>query len=111
MNSQTRYRRLDQLSQHENVLLLQGPNGPFFRRLAFRLAALGTRVNKVNLKGGYSIFYREKSGIRYRGTQEEWPSFVRNLIVERAIKAVLLFGPKCGMPTKGNSMAPGVSGW
>ncbi|KXV15507.1 hypothetical protein CR51_03265 [Caballeronia megalochromosomata] len=92
MNSQTRYRRLDQLSQHENVLLLQGPNGPFFRRLAFRLAALGTRVTKVNFNGGDSIFYRDKSAIRYRGTQEEWPSFVRNLIVERAIKAVILFG-------------------
>ncbi|SAK81553.1 capsule polysaccharide biosynthesis/export protein [Caballeronia temeraria] len=92
MNSHARYQRLDQLSRYENLLLLQGPNGPFFRRLALRLTSLGAKVTKVNFNGGDSFFYRDKSAIHYRGTREEWSTFVRDLMFERSIKALVLFG-------------------
>jgi len=42
-----------------NVLLLQGPVGPFFRKLATQLESNGHNVLKVNLNGGDSFFYRD----------------------------------------------------
>jgi capsule polysaccharide modification protein KpsS len=41
-----------------HALLLQGPVGPFFRRLADELCARGTAVSKVNFNPGDSLFYR-----------------------------------------------------
>lgn len=92
MSTEPRYARLDALSRHRDLLLLQGPNGPFFRRLAQRLATLGATVTKVNFNGGDSLFYRDAAALRFRGTRNEWPAYVRGLIAERSIKAVVLFG-------------------
>lgn len=40
-----------------NVLLLQGPVGPFFSRLAHDLELAGASVHKVNFNAGDSLFY------------------------------------------------------
>ncbi|MDR5744494.1 capsular biosynthesis protein [Caballeronia sp. LZ029] len=84
--------RLDELSRHQNLLLLQGPNGPFFKLLADRLRELGASVTKINFNGGDSFFYRDSSAIRYRDSFEAWPAFLRFLIEERNIRAIVLFG-------------------
>jgi len=39
-------------SRGKRVLLLQGPQGPFFRRLAADLTEAGAVVHKVNFNGG-----------------------------------------------------------
>lgn len=80
-----------QAFQGKNVLLLQGPVGPFFWRLARDLEWVGAKVCKVNFNGGDCLFYPAGS-IAFRGTPEEWPVFFDQLLTERGIDIVLLFG-------------------
>lgn len=75
----------------KRVLLLQGPLGPFFARLARDLEAVGAEVHKVNFNGGDWLFY-PKGAISFRGRMEKWPAFFENLLIERRINVVLLFG-------------------
>jgi capsule polysaccharide modification protein KpsS len=74
------------------VLLLQGPAGPFFKRVARHLGRLGCEVTKVNFNSGDDLFYRRPGVVRYRGTREEWPRFLRDLLDARRASAVVLFG-------------------
>ncbi len=53
---------------------------------------LGANVAKVNFNGGDSFFYRDSSSIRFDESIERWPAFLRLLIEERKIRAILLFG-------------------
>jgi len=77
--------------QGKRVLLLQGPVGPFFRRLAVDLRNAGAEVTKVNFNGGDWIFYPDEA-IAYRGRLAEWGAFCEKLLREQAIDLVLLFG-------------------
>jgi capsule polysaccharide modification protein KpsS len=76
----------------KHVLLLQGPMGPFFRRLARELQSRGTRVTKINFNAGDALFYAGKDAIAYRGNFEQWPGYVEKLMIELKIDAVMLFG-------------------
>ena len=73
------------------VLLLQSPVGPFFTRLARDLRWAGAQVCKINFNGGDVLFY-PSDAILFRGTLDEWPGFLRRVMIEREIDAVLLFG-------------------
>ncbi len=75
----------------KRVLLLQGPLGPFFRRLARDLEGVGAQVYKVNFNGGDWLFYPVGS-VAFRGRMEEFPQFFEQLLTERRIEVVLLFG-------------------
>ncbi len=75
-----------------HALLLQGPVGPFFRRLADELRSRGTRVTKVNFNAGDGLFFRGPDVVRYRRSLEQWPEFLRELVAERDIDAIFLFG-------------------
>jgi capsule polysaccharide modification protein KpsS len=78
-----------------HVLLLQGPVGPFFRRLAGELHQRGVAVTKVNFNAGDALFFRPGPGrevIAYRGRLADWPAALRRLLAERPIDAILLFG-------------------
>lgn len=72
------------------VLLLQGPMGPFFARLARELRALGVDVHKINLNAGDGFYY--PSGTAYRGDLVGWPGFLESYLREKRIDGVLLFG-------------------
>lgn len=74
-----------------NILLLQGPMGPFFKRLAQDLQWAGAQVCKVDFCGGDWLFSPAGS-IPFRGRIEDWPEFLRQLLRERKIDVVLLFG-------------------
>lgn len=74
----------------KRILLLQGPLGPFFQRLALDLEWAGAKVCKVNFNGGDWLFFRH--GIPFRGRMEEWPGFFEQLLTEKEIDIVLLFG-------------------
>lgn len=74
-----------------HAMLLLGPNGPFFRRLAEDLEAGGTRVTKVVFNSGDSLFWR-RPAIHFREPLERWPARFRELVSERGIDAVFLFG-------------------
>ena len=73
------------------VLLLQSPVGPFFFRLARDLEWAGAQVCKINFNGGDALFY-PSDAIAFRGTADEWPAFLRRVMIERDIDVVLLFG-------------------
>ncbi|MDQ9172266.1 capsular biosynthesis protein [Oxalobacteraceae bacterium R-40] len=77
--------------QNKRVLLLQGPVGPFFSRLRKDLELLSSTVFKINLNGGDWFFYSKKS-IQYRGSIDEWPAFLTQLIARLHIDAIILFG-------------------
>ena len=73
------------------VLLLQGPLGPFFRRLARDLTAAGAEVSKIDFNGGDWLF-SQVGAIAFRGTRAAWPVFFEQVLDERQIDMVLLFG-------------------
>jgi capsule polysaccharide modification protein KpsS len=76
----------------KNILLLQGPMGPFFSRLAKDLRAEGWNVFKINFNGGDSLFYRGRNSVPYRGTLQDWPQFLSDKVAEWDISHILLFG-------------------
>jgi capsule polysaccharide modification protein KpsS len=78
--------------QGRRLLLLQGPAGPFFARVATQLRAAGASVSKVNFNGGEDLYYRGPEVVRFRGALEDWPAFFEQLVQERAIDGVVLFG-------------------
>ena len=73
-------------------LLLQGPAGPFFARVARQLRGAGAHVTKVNFNGGEDLYYRLPDVVRFRGALEAWPAFFEALVAERNISDVVLFG-------------------
>lgn len=77
--------------RNKRVLLLQGPLGPFFRRLARDLEGVGAHVFKVNFNGGDWLFYPDDA-ISFRGKSEEWPAFFESLLIHWQIDVVMLFG-------------------
>lgn len=75
-----------------NVLLLQGPVGPFFRNFAIQLEQNGHNVLKVNLNGGDLFFYQRGNYINYRNTPAMWPFWIESIITQREIERIYLFG-------------------
>jgi capsular polysaccharide export protein len=75
----------------QRVLLLQGPVGPFFRRLSQDLTLAGARVFKVNFNGGDWLFYPDDA-FNYRGRMEDWPAYFDALLDQLHVDVVMLFG-------------------
>lgn len=75
----------------KRVLLLQGPVGPFFWRLARDLKWAGAQVCKVNFNGGDWLFY-PLGAIPFRGKMSEWPEFFEHLLRERNVDVVFFLG-------------------
>jgi capsular polysaccharide export protein len=75
----------------KRVLLLQGPIGPFFARLATDLRHAGATVFKVNFNAGDWLFYR-RNAMNYRGTMEDWPLWLEQQLSALKIDVVMLFG-------------------
>lgn len=74
------------------LLLLQGPAGPFFARVAEQLRRAGAEVTKVNFNGGEDLYFRGPDVVRFRGALPQWPAFFEQLSHERGINGVVLFG-------------------
>jgi capsular polysaccharide export protein len=72
-------------------LFLQGPPGPFFRRLGEEMAREGIPVHRINLNGGDRRDWPE-GGVDFRGRFSEWPVFLDTFLRENGITDVLLFG-------------------
>ncbi|PKM43089.1 MAG: capsular biosynthesis protein [Gammaproteobacteria bacterium HGW-Gammaproteobacteria-1] len=77
---------------NRHVLLLQGPMGPFFSRLARDLAAAGALVTKVNFCAGDALFHRAGGAVPYRGSLADWPAFFADLVYRGRVDVVMLFG-------------------
>lgn len=75
----------------KRVLLLQGPLGPFFARLADDLRNAGAFVLKVNFNGG-DWFFAPRRAVNFRQPAACWPDFLERLIDDHSIDTILLFG-------------------
>jgi len=75
----------------QRVLLLQGPVGPFFRRLAADLRDVGAQVHKVNFHLGDWVFYPTRAQ-NYRGEMSAWPDWLRQYLQVHRIDVVLCYG-------------------
>ncbi|HEY6722703.1 MAG TPA: hypothetical protein VI197_01695 [Polyangiaceae bacterium] len=75
-----------------HVLLLQGPVGPFFARLAAQLQAAGAEVHKVNFNAADDLFYRGPGLVRFKDRAEAWRPFIREFLAARGIDTIMLFG-------------------
>ncbi|HBP29649.1 MAG TPA: capsular biosynthesis protein [Advenella kashmirensis] len=75
----------------KNVLLLQGPVGPFFRRFATDLRNSGATVHSINFNGGDWLF-NKLNAINFRKHPREWRKFVEDIIRELKIDVIFLFG-------------------
>lgn len=75
----------------KRVVLLQGPIGPFFKRFASDLEAVGATVFKINFNGGDWLFYRSNA-FKFNKKPSAWPVFFEKFILDNHIDVVLLFG-------------------
>jgi capsular polysaccharide export protein len=75
----------------KRVLLLQGPVGPFFRRLARDLTQAGAQVFKINFNGGDWLFY-PGDAFNYRGRMEDWPAYFEQMLEQLSVDVTMLFG-------------------
>jgi len=83
---------LGQLLAYRTVLLLQGPNGPFFSRLRDALELAGVRVCKLNFNGGDDLFYRKGHVEHFGSPMTALEPFLRDLLAREEIEAIVVFG-------------------
>lgn len=74
----------------KNVLLLQGPIGPFFYRFSKKLKQAGATVYKINFNGGDLLFYPFTS-VSYTKSLEDFESFLRDFCSENNIDSMIVF--------------------
>lgn len=82
----------DNIARHRRILLLQGPNGPFFARLRDLLVGCGCLVTKVNFNGGDDLYYRGGDIVRFSDAMPAWEAYLRGLLQARRIDAIVVFG-------------------
>jgi len=83
---------LDRLLRQRRILMLQGPIGWFFSRLARVLRTHGQEVWKVHFNGGDDWFWRGPGALRFSAPMERWGERLRWLVAEHRIDAIVLFG-------------------
>lgn len=77
--------------QGRSVLLLQGPLGPFFARLAADLRAVGATVKQVCFNGG-DLLFSDPSRVLFKGDLKDWPDAFGAILDSGSFDAVILFG-------------------
>jgi capsular polysaccharide export protein len=95
MTSNQGNRSLTDLLASKSVVLLQGPVGPLFGKLAQRLQAEGIAVKKVCFSAGDAFDWQGISDVPvhdFRGELSEWPAFFESLLSTQSVDAVVLFG-------------------
>lgn len=73
-----------------NVLMLQGPVGPFFYRFSKKLQNAGANVYKINFNGGDWIFYPFGS-VNFNGKLDDFYLFLKDFCVLNHIDTIMLF--------------------
>ncbi|EMD5905697.1 capsule biosynthesis protein [Campylobacter coli] len=73
----------------KTVLLLQGPVGTFFHRLAIKMEKNKTKVLKLNFNGGDFFFY--PNGKRCKCDEKDLENFYENFFKEKKIDAIVMY--------------------
>jgi capsular polysaccharide export protein len=74
------------------VLFLQGPMGPFFRKLICKLRDKGAKAYKINFNGGDHWYSRGIGATDFTGSELEWPQFLRDFIHANNISSICVYG-------------------
>jgi capsular polysaccharide export protein len=83
---------LEKLANTDNLLMLQGPVGPMFDRVASWKKKHGAQVHRIVFNAGDAHFCNALQPSRYIGTAADWPKYLRRYIQDNKIEAVLVFG-------------------
>ena len=83
---------LIQLENSKQVLLLQGPVGPFFDRLTVWLQRKETQVHRIAFQGGDLFDSKALKPMLYQGTLKEWPNYLAATIKQLQIDCLVMFG-------------------
>ena len=73
-------------------LFLQGPHGPFFRRLGRALAQRGDRVIRVNCCGGDVVDWPRPHTRLFRGKATVWGKWIARLMDDERVTDLHVFG-------------------
>ncbi|HFJ1677773.1 TPA: capsule biosynthesis protein [Campylobacter coli] len=73
----------------KTVLLLQGPAGTFFHRLAIKMEKNKTKVLKLNFNGGDFFFY--PNGKRCKCDEKDLENFYESFFKEKKIDAIVMY--------------------
>ncbi len=73
-----------------NILLLQGPVGPFFYHLAQKLKKNKNQIFKLNFNGG-DLFFFPFGAQSYRGELKGFKDFIKQFYLTNNIQKVLMF--------------------
>ncbi|CUJ91375.1 Capsule polysaccharide biosynthesis protein [Ruegeria denitrificans] len=74
-------------------LFLQGPHGPFFNGLGRLLRSSGAEVWRVGFNAGDQAFWFDKTSyIPFLDAPELWPDWLSELIADRGITDIVLYG-------------------
>ncbi|KGJ06102.1 capsule biosynthesis protein CapA [Paracoccus halophilus] len=74
-------------------LMLQGPHGPFFDRVARLLRDTGAQVWRVGFNAGDEFFWSDPAHfIRHQTAPEEWPAHLDRIIADRGVTDIVLYG-------------------
>lgn len=74
-------------------LFLEGPHGPFFKKLQNKLMSFGYRCHSIALNGGYCIDGKLNTHI-YSGSLENWSFYLTCFLKKHNITDILLYGDK-----------------
>jgi len=78
---------------HRRFLFLQGPHGPFFHGLGKMVRDAGAEVWRVGFNKGDEAFWFNAPGfIPFTGTTEDWPKRIADLLDEKGITDLVLYG-------------------
>lgn len=72
---------------------MQGPHGPFFQQLGKMLRVSGAQVWRIGFNAGDRAFWSERqSYIPYVGLPEQWAAQFREILVQKQITDIVLYG-------------------
>jgi capsular polysaccharide export protein len=90
----TTLRNHGQSGSSKTYLLLQGPNCYFFSNIAGELQRLGHHVVKVHFCTSDCFFWKHPGALHYREPLENWSHFLENLLIEKKITQIVLYGDR-----------------
>lgn len=76
----------------KRVVLLQGPMGPFFRKLDNHLRKKGTITYRICFNGGDRFFANKDNRFDFTEEPDSWKAFITQFYADKDIGAIILYG-------------------
>jgi len=80
------------MNRCENVLLLQGPMGNFFKKLDDFLRAQNYLTYIIGFNLGDYFYSNKDNYFAFKGKKEDWEQYIRNFLKKKQIDKIVLFG-------------------